>query len=96
MLELLDELSERHRRNEVLKPVSRYVYGLLLRDAKQISDAALPFRTLIRDEPLSSFTGPALLDLSALRGQRGSYKQGGATRRGDDAQAPDQLSRLRT
>ncbi|MEE2836991.1 MAG: transglycosylase SLT domain-containing protein [Myxococcota bacterium] len=69
--ELLDELSERHRRNEVLKPVSRYVYGLLLRDAKQISDAAFTFRTLIRDEPLSSFTGPALLDLSALRGQRG-------------------------
>ena len=69
--ELLDELSERNRRNEVLKPVSRYVYGLLLRDANQTIEAAYAFRALVRDEPLSAFAGPALLDLSALRGQRG-------------------------
>jgi len=69
--ELLAELSERNNRNEVLKPVSRYVHGLLLRDAKRTNEAAYIFRALVRDEPLSAFAGPALLDLSALRGQRG-------------------------
>jgi soluble lytic murein transglycosylase len=69
--ELLAELSEKSSRNAVMQPVTRYVHGLLLRDAQRGNEAAFVFRSLLREEPMSAFAGPALIDLSALRGARG-------------------------
>jgi soluble lytic murein transglycosylase len=64
---LLGMLAERDAMGEEMLAVERYVHALLLRDSDLGEQSAEKLRGLIREQPGSAFTGPALVDLVGLR-----------------------------
>lgn len=67
---LLERFRQRAGLVDLGLPMEQYVYALLLRDAGETHGAAHILRTLFRQDPLSPYAGPALMDLAGLKDGR--------------------------